>query len=70
MTHPKKKEGAKQNDWDIEDLSFVAFSQYVFCLQSTTQGPGPRTQLGKRGHSKGQHPKVVCTGKIVTQSKI
>jgi hypothetical protein len=30
MTHPKRKEGAKQNDWDIEDLSFIAFSQYVF----------------------------------------
>jgi hypothetical protein len=30
MTHPKRKEGAKQNDWDIEDLSFIAFSQYFF----------------------------------------
>jgi hypothetical protein len=35
MTHPKRKEGAKQNDWDIEDLSFVAFSQYFFSTITT-----------------------------------
>lgn len=50
----KKKKKAKQNDLDIEDLSFVPFS---------FQGQGPRTQLVKEVFQKDSIPKWCVQGK-------
>jgi hypothetical protein len=58
----KKKKRAKQNDLDIEDLSFVPFSQYVIS-SINFQGQGPRTQLVKEVFQKDSIPKWCVQGK-------
>lgn len=66
MIHPKRKQGTKENYLDIEDLSFVDFSQYVFLyyqlisvrdhkLNSSKKRPFKRTASQSGAYKENNH---------------
>jgi hypothetical protein len=66
MIHPKRKQGTKENYLDIEDLSFVDFSQYIFLyyqlisvgdhkLNSSKKRPFKRTASQSGAYKENNH---------------